>query len=142
MLAFLLPLVVSCHATYYCRDALPHQCQSTEYAWTRLGGSSTPPEVIFKSDYCAKHPEQAKRAVVRNGECFDGLFFRLEWTALVAYTPGQTVAQTALVHELMHAAQSQRDVYDPWHEETQDWLMVDVINQELKQIVSCAAPEE
>lgn len=128
----ILAAAAACAAPYECHDRVySGECADTEYIWWRFAGDGPPPEVRWHTTPCPWKPERA--AVVRNDVCFDGLLFRLEWVAAIAWTPpAQRLWETALAHELMHAEQSQRGVYDGAHERVDEWARVDAVNDELR----------
>lgn len=107
-----------------------------EYIWPTLGGMGQPPRLEWRSDVC---PGLAARRAVRLGDaCYAGLFWPPPaWFVEVAWTPpDMPLADTALAHELQHAAQWQRGLLDAEHSLAEDWERVEEIDAELRRMYS------
>lgn len=129
-LALVTALIAGC--AYVCRDDVPRQCTSIDFAWYRvMSETREPPAVEWRSTSCGIEPYPERIAVMHGGQCYDGLYWRWPNVIQLAYTPGSEIWETALVHELMHAHLMPGTDGDPGHLILGHWQLVNFINQEL-----------
>lgn len=90
-----------------------------------------PPTVIWWDEPCPDDSACLDTAVVIQGICYAGYFRPHLWQADVAWRG--RFSQSAYVHELTHAWQATRGVFDANHE-SDEWMLVDLINADLANV--------
>lgn len=108
----------------------PEEERARDLVWHGYFNSERmPPRVVWWYDICPIS-ESDKISVYIDGECYAGLFRERMWRADVAWRGA--FSESAYSHELLHAYQAERGIYDPEHENA-EWEMVPIIDAELKE---------
>src|SRR5690349_9889321 len=89
---------------------------------------ASPPVVTWWEESCPIMPEDTRTAVYINNKCYAGLFRDQLWQADVAWRGN--FSHSAYSHELLHAWQSSRGIYDPTHSNA-EWDLIPIIDKDL-----------
>jgi hypothetical protein len=106
----------------------PNQAQAAQIVWQQIfAAPAEPPLVEWHEDVCPGH-QQGPAAVLWQEQCFAGLTLdgdlsRVAWRG--------SFSQSAFAHELLHALQARRGVFDPGHT-LPDWANVPIANHALE----------
>lgn len=105
----LLLLLSSCSPNY---SQYPHQQQAETIVWALYPQvNSSPPSVEWFTKDCP-YAQVDLSAVVYEGMCYSGLTLDAEYS-MVAWRG--SFSSSAFSHELLHANQYDRNIYDPNH---------------------------
>lgn len=77
------------------------------------------PTVKWFYGTCPLKPDDPRTAIFYEGKCYSGLWFEVPWVATVAWRG--KFSTSAYAHELIHAWQTTKGIYDPDHLITADW---------------------
>lgn len=109
----------------------PGQDEASRAAWEIYGHDEgdDPPDILWVegSDLDCVQPSCGLPGFTWRGECLGGLT-EVPWVISVALAPDQPLASTALAHELEHADQAQRWVFDPRHHR-REWAPGGIVDQ-------------
>lgn len=116
---------------------LARQDEAIAIVWSSYGMTGTPPSIHWFRDDCTiltNHGTLAHYHGVSSEDCNPGAYNDYYDVVQLGVGPHEMFSQqdTPFAHELMHAAQQRRGVYDPGHAIASDWGRVQAADDALK----------